>query len=80
MDVGRHGLVFPAWQFVDGGVLEGFKGVLAALEHLNPWTQLDFFLGEDDALDGERPLDALRRGELDGVLRAARLLGEHVAI
>ncbi len=80
VDVGRHGLAFPAWQFVDEGVLPGFKEVLAAFKEVNVWTQLDFFLGEHDALDGERPLDVLRRGELKGVLRAARLVGEQVAV
>jgi hypothetical protein len=80
LDCGRHGYVYPAWQFVPGGVLPGLEEVLQALADQDSWTQLAFFVCENDALDGGTPLDALRRNELPAVLRAAHLHGEHAAL
>ena len=80
LDYGRHGHAYPAWQFVPDGVLPGLEEVLRALSDHDPWMQLIFFVSENDALDGETPLAALRRSELDAVLRAARLYGAHGAV
>ncbi len=80
LDCGRHGYAYPAWQLVAGGVLPGLPETLRALADHDPWMQLQFFLTENTALPaGTTPLDALRRGELEAVLRAARLYGEHGA-
>ncbi len=77
---GRHGYGFPAWQFVAGGVLAGLEEVLGALDDsLGPWMRLAFFLNDNVALDGDSPLEALRRGEKETVLRAAALHGDHGA-
>jgi hypothetical protein len=76
VDCGRHGVAFPAWQFVSGGVLPGIEEVLATLCDLDGWTRLAFFLGENVATGGKTPLEALRRGGLQDVLRAAQLHGE----
>jgi hypothetical protein len=38
-----------------------------------------FFLAKNVRLDGDRPLDRLRRGDVDPVVRAARAFGEHGA-
>ena len=76
IDSGRHGYTFPAWQFVPGGVLAGIEETLEALAALDPWTRLAFFLGENEATRGKTPLEALRRGDLGDVLRAAQLHGE----
>jgi hypothetical protein len=38
--------------------------------------QLSFFLGASPWLDDRSPLEALRAGELDAVLRAARRFAE----
>jgi hypothetical protein len=72
LDIGRHGQAYPAWQFVRGGVLSGLEPVLEALA----WMQLSFFLGASPWLDDRSPLEALRAGELDAVLRAARRFAE----
>jgi len=77
---GRHGFVFPAWQLVPGGVLPGLEKVLEALSDLDPWMKLAFFLGENAALKGKRPLDLLRKGLLPEVLRSAELHGRHGAV
>jgi hypothetical protein len=76
VDCGRHGVAFPAWQFVPGGVLPGIEEALEALTDLDAWTRLAFFLGENVGTGGKTPLEALRRGELQDVLRAAQLHGE----
>jgi len=79
IECGRHGAVYPAWQFVPGGVLPGLEEVLRALADHDPWMQLAFFVSENTALESGTPLDALRRNDLPAVLRAARLYGEHAA-
>jgi len=73
-----RGFLYPAWQFTDDGVLPGIEHVLAALEAA-PWTQASWFLSGETRLADARPLDALRRGELQQVLRAAVGYGEQGA-
>ncbi len=80
LDCGRHGLAYPAWQFVAGGVLPGLEQVLEALAGHDSWMQLAFFVSQNSALEGETPLAVLRRNDLPPVLRAARLYGEHGAV
>lgn len=80
LDVGRRGYLYPAWQIGPRGVLSGLPTVLAAMADYNPWTHVTFLLGNNQWLDGERPLDALRRGETARVVLAARHYGEQVAL
>ncbi|KYF66317.1 hypothetical protein [Sorangium cellulosum] len=79
VDVGRRGHLYPAWQFADEGVLPGFEEILALLAEHPPLAKMRFFLSGNHRLDGERPLDRVRRGDLDAVRRAARTFGEHGA-
>lgn len=72
VDIGRHGQAYPAWQFVRGGVLTGLEAALGALTEHDAWMQLSFFLGATPFLDDRSPLEALRAGDADAVLRAAR--------
>jgi len=76
VDCGRHGFVFPAWQFVPGGVLPGLEEVLATLADFDPWMKLAFFLEANAATGRKTPLEALQRGKLKDALRAASLHGE----
>jgi hypothetical protein len=77
VECGRHGYAYPAWQFVAGGLLPGLEETLAALDDaLGPWMRLAFFLNDNVALDGDSPLEALRRGDREPVLRAAALYGQ----
>jgi hypothetical protein len=81
VSAGRHGYRYPAWQFDVAGPLPGLAPVLAALragDH-DPWMQLAFFVEGRTDLDGRRPLDLLRAGEIAPVVVAARRLGEHGA-
>jgi hypothetical protein len=60
-------------------VVRGLERVLAAIDDEGGWMRLAFLLSPEERLGGERPLDALRRGEVEAVERAARLYGEHGA-
>jgi hypothetical protein len=80
VDCGRHGLAFPVWQLVPGGVLSGLEETLTALADFDPWMKLAFFLEENAAVGGKTPLAGLRQGQLKDVLRAAELHGEHGAV
>src|SRR5215831_14311949 len=76
VSVGRRGYLYPAWQFVDAGLLHGLEDILEILADEPPLAQIGFFLSQSDALGDERPLDLLRRGDLEPVRRSARLLGD----
>jgi hypothetical protein len=77
---GNGGYVYPVWQFVDGEVIKGLPQVLDALEEQDSWAKLRFFLNGSLALDGRRPLDVLKAGKIEPVLRAARLYNEQAAV
>ena len=77
---GRRGYEYPACQFVESGVVDGLAEVLSALEgDLDPWMRLAFLMTPNDSLGGELPMDVLRRGDRDAVVRAASIHGEHGA-
>ena len=79
-EIGRRGYLYPAWQFADGGgVLPGMEEILALLAEHPPLAKLRFFLSGNLRIDGERPLDRLRHGDLEPVRRAARTFGEQGA-
>lgn len=67
--------VLPRWQFrPEGGLLHGLPEVLvrirAALPHASPLFPFTFFLQADPVCRGRTPLQVLRAGDLDTVLRA----------
>ncbi len=75
----RRTWVYPAWQFVDGGILPGLELVLDDMIVKDCWMQTAFFLSGDPRLHGATPLAELRRGRVEEVRHAARLYGEHGA-
>jgi hypothetical protein len=79
LPVGRHRYVYPAWQFGPSGMLAGFVEVLAELRLADPWSQAAFFLGENTYLDGRRPLDVIRGGNVEAAQRAAWAMREQGA-
>jgi hypothetical protein len=79
VELPRRGLLYPAWQFVEAGMLPGFLEVLAALRAHDPWAQARFFVTRSDRLARRRPLDVLRKGQIEPVLRAAEGFGEQGA-
>lgn len=81
IDLGTRKNLYPRWQFTDEGILAGLEETLAVLstgKH-SPWACLRFFLSGNLRLDGDRPLDRLRRGELAPVLVAAKMFDTHGA-
>ena len=77
--LGRHGYLYPSWQFSKNGTVPGLEDVLLELRRHDPWAQVIFMLSPNDRLDGTPPLRALREGRIDGVKMAASLFGEHGA-
>ncbi len=75
----QQGHGYPAWQFVGSMMLPGVEEILALLAEHPPLAQIRFFLSGNTRLGGRRPLDALRRGEIDTARRAARMFGEQGA-
>jgi hypothetical protein len=76
---GKRGYAYPAFQFEDGKALDGLKEVLVALSGHDPWMQSIFFANGNDRLNGRTPLDALRQGKTEAVVRAAEAYGEQGA-
>jgi hypothetical protein len=66
-------------QFEGGRTLAHLEKVLDALRSHDPWMQLIFFINGNDRLNGRSPLQLLRAGELEPVLRAAESYGEQGA-
>jgi len=68
---------FPTLQFNrDGSLVSGLKAVLEALPVESPWAVLNFLVNPDPRLDGRKPIDVLRTGDVAQVVEAARLYGE----
>lgn len=71
---------FPTLQFNrDGTVVDGLRRVLQALPTKNPWTVLNFLAHPDERLDGRKPIDALRAGDVDLAVESARRMGHQGA-
>lgn len=79
LGLGRHGYLYPSWQFSKNGTLPGLKDVLGELRKHDPWAQVIFMLSPNDRLDGTSPFRALREDRIDDVKMAASLFGEHGA-
>jgi hypothetical protein len=75
---GRRGYGYPRFQFVNGTTLPGLEEVLAELGEGDPWGKLLFFANPNDRLK-KTPAQELLTGNLEGVLRAARMYGEQGA-
>lgn len=64
---------FPTLQFnADGTVVEGLKHVRKALAQNDPWAVLNFLAQPDERLNGRKPIDLLRAGEIELVVDAAQ--------
>jgi hypothetical protein len=74
-------LLRPAGDFKRsiGTIVEGLKAVCAALPTKNPWIILNFLAHPDDRLQGRKPIDVLKAGNVELVVEAARRLGRQGA-
>jgi hypothetical protein len=71
--------VYPVWQIEGNNTLGHLADVLHALKDHDEWRKLSFFVHKNVRLRGQSPLNALRAGQYEDVLKAARTLGEHGA-
>jgi hypothetical protein len=69
---------YPVWQFQKSQTLKGIETVLKSFQVKDPWMQTAWMLGSNVRL-GQRPLDALRSGQIEPVKQAALLYGEQGA-
>ena len=68
---------YPTVQFTsDGTVVPGLKAVQDALPTDNPWAVLNFLVRPDPRLNGRKPIDLLKAGEIDLVVDAAQRMGQ----
>jgi hypothetical protein len=79
VELPKRGVLYPAWQFSETGMLAGIVEVLSALRDHDAWAQARFFTTENDRLAGKRPLDLLKQGKVERVVEAANVFGEHGA-
>lgn len=74
------GYQIPAIQLCGDGVIPDLARVLSTLQIEDAWMCLDWLLSTEPRLDERVPLDMLTAGEdLEAVLEAAELVGEHGA-
>ena len=62
---------FPRIQFTETGVLPGLAQVLVALSDEDPWVQFNYLVNATPHLAGRRPIDLLREGQIEAVVKAA---------
>jgi hypothetical protein len=69
--------VFPAFQFKDGAVLNGFAKALEALETESVFSVLAFFLSPNEDFENKTAIQMLESGEVETVLSEARTYLKH---
>lgn len=72
---GQTAVRFPVWQFQGTKVIPGLSKVILTLNsgcRLDDIGRIAFFLSNFGFLEGRRPLDLLKEGQLDRVLITAR--------
>lgn len=69
--------VFPAFQFKDGAVLNGFAESLEALDTESVFSVLDFFLSPNRDFENKTAIQMLESGEVETVLSEARTYLKH---
>ena len=74
---GKHSYVYPIWQFKEQSVIHGLEIVLKQLQDYDPWMQIAFMLESNLRLEQKTPLEKLNAGQIENVLLAARVFGEH---
>lgn len=73
--------LYPVAQFDGRGLLPGVAEVVAVLGPVaeTPWTVAAWLTGSHADLDGRRPLDVLRSGDVVAVVAAARRFAARLA-
>jgi hypothetical protein len=73
--------VYPAFQLDDGQVLPGIDTVVQTFAPVvaSAWTTASWLTSHQAELGGRRPVDALRRGDVSDVIRAAERATKHLS-
>ena len=71
--------VFPAFQFKEGGVLNGLPAVLNALDTGSVFTVLSFLLSQNPDYENKTAIEMLAAGDLEPVVAEARVFLKHGA-
>lgn len=77
LPVGRHGYLYPAWQFSPEGMLPRLEPVLKALDPHDAWGKVVFLLSPHPDLSDKTPVQTLRAGKAAAVLEVAEAFAEH---
>jgi hypothetical protein len=68
----QHDYFYPKWQFNEAGaLLPGIQDVLQLFQSQDEWRVMRYFLGSRKQLGDRRPLDLLRAGEVEAVIKHA---------
>jgi hypothetical protein len=71
LEFAKRGIRYPSWQVMEDRQLLPALPRLFAILGDDPWRVYRFLLQHHPEIGGERAVDALKRGRLDGVLAAA---------
>ncbi len=71
LEFAKRGIRYPSWQLSEERQLLPDLSRLFSILGESPWTVYRFLLQRHPELGGARPVDALKRGRIDGVLAAA---------
>ena len=69
----KRGFRYPAWQF-DQDIAGTVTRALPELAYLDAWGRYFFFIEPEPLLDGKTPLEVLRSGEHERVLKTIQVL------
>jgi hypothetical protein len=68
---------YPEIQFSDDGtIVSGLDAVMATLPARSSWGVLNFLVQADFRLNGRRPFDVLKNGDIDLVVEVAAATGQ----
>jgi hypothetical protein len=69
----RHVFFYPRWQFTEAWALRpGIEKILKIFNSADEWRIMHYFLSPRRQLDGKKPLDLLRAGEVEKVISHAQ--------
>jgi hypothetical protein len=71
LEFAKRGIRYPAWQVLEGRQLVPALPRLFAMLGDDPWRLFRFLQQHHGELGGDRALEALRHGKVNGVLAAA---------
>lgn len=80
LDDEETGFIYPRFQFQGGKTVDGLEVVLARLKHVDPWMQMTFFTSPHERLEQKTPMEMLRCGLLEKIVRLAGMFGEQGAL